>query len=70
MLAKSLDNVRSLAVRTVKPKHPATGALVLALITALLPDRWTRWIWPGALWATPVLAMITCVYLTIPWFRQ
>jgi amino acid permease len=48
----------------------AMGALVLGLVAALLPDRWTRRIWPGVLWATPVLAMIACVYLTIPWFRQ
>jgi hypothetical protein len=47
----------------------ATGALVFGLIAALLPDRWTRWFWPGLLWVTPILAMIACVYLTIPWFR-
>ena len=46
-----------------------TGALVFGLIAALLPDRWTRWFWPGLLWVTPILAMIACVYLTIPWFR-
>ena len=47
----------------------ATGALIFGLVAALLPNRWTHWFWPGLLWATPVLAMITCVYLTIPWFR-
>ena len=48
----------------------ATGALMFGLIAALLPERWTRWFWPGLLRATPVLAMIECVRLTIPWFRQ
>lgn len=47
----------------------AVGALLIGLAAALLPDRWTRWIWPGWVWVTPVVAMIACVYLTIPWFR-
>jgi hypothetical protein len=47
----------------------AIGALVFGLIAVLLPDRWTRWFWSGLLWVAPVLAMIECVYLTIPWFR-
>jgi hypothetical protein len=47
----------------------ATGALVFGLIATLLPEPWTRWFWPGLLWVTPILAMIVCVYLTIPWFR-
>jgi hypothetical protein len=48
----------------------ATGALVIGLVAAFLPNRWTRCFWPWLLWAIPVLAMIACVYLTIPWFRQ
>jgi hypothetical protein len=48
----------------------ATGALMFGLVAAWLPDRWTSWFWPGWLWVAPVLAMIVCVYLTIPWFRQ
>jgi hypothetical protein len=48
----------------------ATGALMLGLVAVLLPNRSTGWFWPGLLWAPPVLAMIACVYLTIPWFRQ
>ena len=48
----------------------ALGALVFGLIAALLPERWTRRFWPGWLWAIPVFAMIACVYLTLPWFRQ
>jgi amino acid permease len=47
----------------------ALGALVLGLVVAGLPDRWTRRVWPALLWVTPILAMIACVYLTIPWFR-
>jgi hypothetical protein len=47
----------------------ALGALIFGLIGALLPERLTRWFWPGWLWVVPALAMIACVYLTIPWFR-
>jgi hypothetical protein len=45
------------------------GALLFSLIAALLPDRSARWFWPALLWATPIIAMFVCVYLTIPWFR-
>jgi hypothetical protein len=48
----------------------ATGVLVFGLVGVLLPDRLTRWLWPWSLWAVPMLAMIACAYLTIPWFRQ
>jgi hypothetical protein len=47
----------------------ALGALICALVAALLPERWTRRLWPGWLWVVPVLAMLGCVYLTMPWFR-
>ena len=47
----------------------ALGALLFGLITALLPERWTRRFWPGWLWVVPALAMFACVYLTLPWFR-
>jgi len=47
----------------------ALGALLFGFLTALLPERWTRRIWPGWLWAVPALAMMACVYLTLPWFR-
>jgi hypothetical protein len=48
----------------------AVGALMVGFVAALLPEQCGRWFRPGLLWATPVLAMIACVYLTIPWFRQ
>ena len=48
----------------------AIGALMFGFVAALLPDRWTRWFWPGWLWMTPLFAMIACAYLTIPWFRR
>jgi hypothetical protein len=48
----------------------AIGALVVGLVAVMLPDRWMRWFWPWLLWATPVSAMIACVYLTMPWFRM
>jgi hypothetical protein len=47
----------------------ALGALIIGGVSALLPERWTQWIWPGWLWVVPTLAMIACVYLTLPWFR-
>jgi hypothetical protein len=46
------------------------GALVTGSIAALFPARWSRWFWPGWALVAPVLAMMACVYLTIPWFRQ
>jgi hypothetical protein len=46
------------------------GALVVGFIAALLPARWSSRIWLGWAWVAPVLAMIACGYLTIPWFRQ
>ena len=48
----------------------ALGALAMALVAAALPDRWSRPVWPSCVWSVPVVAMIGCVYLTIPWFRQ
>ena len=45
------------------------GALIAGLVAALMPERWTGPIWPGWLWVVPTLAMIACVYLTLPWFR-
>jgi hypothetical protein len=48
----------------------ALGALMLGLMAALVPERWTRRIWLGWLWVIPGSAMVACVYLTMPWFRQ
>jgi hypothetical protein len=47
----------------------ALGALVFGLLGAVLPEQWTRRIWPGWLWVAPLAAMSACVYLTMPWFR-
>jgi hypothetical protein len=46
------------------------GGLVIGLIAALLPDRLWRPYWSRCAWVVPVGAMIACVYLTLPWFRQ
>ena len=48
----------------------ALGALAIGLIAAFLPDRRSRPIWTWCACSVPVAAMIGCVYLTIPWFRQ
>ena len=47
----------------------ALGALLFGLIAVLLPEPWTRRFWPGWLWVVPAIAMLACVYLTLPWFR-
>lgn len=47
----------------------ALGALVVALVAAAVPERWSPRLSPGWLWAVPVFAMLACVYLTLPWFR-
>ncbi|HMF24510.1 MAG TPA: hypothetical protein VKG24_20630 [Pseudolabrys sp.] len=47
----------------------AVGALVIGLVAALLPDR-LSWFWARCVWIVPPIAMIACVYLTIPWFRM
>ena len=48
----------------------ALGALVVGLVAVSVPERWTRRFRFGwMLWVIPVLAMIGCVYLTLPWFR-
>jgi len=47
----------------------ALGALILSLVAAYLPDRWTHRVWSGSLWVAPLAAMIASVYLTLPWFR-
>ena len=46
----------------------AVGALVIGLLVALLPDRLCRF-WEWCVWVVPPMAMLACVYLTIPWFR-
>src|SRR5262245_29249492 len=46
----------------------AVGALAIAIVAALLPDRWFPF-WRWCVWIAPAAAMIACVYLTIPWFR-
>ena len=48
----------------------AIGALAIGLIAAVLPDRWFRLSWSWSVWLTPIVAMIACIYLTLPWFRQ
>ena len=47
----------------------ALAATALSLAATLLPDPWTRRLWPWSVWAGPVAAMLACAYLTLPWFR-
>ena len=48
----------------------ALGALVVGLVAVSVPERWTRRFRFGwMLWVIAVLAMLGCVYLTLPWFR-
>ncbi|MCK1282229.1 hypothetical protein IVB46_44145 [Bradyrhizobium sp. 61] len=47
----------------------ALGALIVALVAASLPGRSVRNLWSGWVWVIPILSMVACVYLTLPWFR-
>src|SRR5437899_1330433 len=47
----------------------ALGALIFGLVAAALPDGRMLRFWMVWFWVIPVLAMIACVYLTMPWFR-
>jgi len=48
----------------------ALGALVVGLVAVSVPEQWTRRFRIGwMLWVVAVLAMIGCVYVTLPWFR-
>jgi hypothetical protein len=47
----------------------ALGALMVGLVAAFFPERWTQRFWLEWLWVVPAAAMIACVYLTLPWFR-
>lgn len=42
------------------------GALLLSLIAVITPAQWTSWLKPDLVWILPTLAMIACVYLTLP----
>ena len=47
----------------------ALGALVSRLGCHVGSRSMDALVLLGLLWVTPILAMIVCVYLTIPWFR-
>jgi hypothetical protein len=47
----------------------AIAAFAIGLATTLLPDPLVRRLWPWSVLSGPVVAMIGCIYLTIPWFR-
>lgn len=47
----------------------ATGALIIGLLAVSLPDRSTRFFGRAWICATPVLAIVACVYLALPFFR-
>jgi hypothetical protein len=49
--------------------NAALGAFAAGVISIAVPQTWTRWVWPGWLWAIPVAAMGACVCFTLPWFR-
>jgi hypothetical protein len=47
----------------------ALGAVMLGIIGAFFPERWTPRISLTWLWIVPASTMIACVYRTLPWFR-
>jgi hypothetical protein len=48
--------------------YSAASAVVIGLFAVLLPRRLDRF-WAWCALVVPLMAMIACVYLTIPWFR-
>jgi hypothetical protein len=46
----------------------ALGALAVGVLAALLPGRLNRF-WAWCVCLVPLMGMIACVYLTIPWFE-
>jgi len=46
----------------------AVGALVVGVVATVLTER-LSWVWAWCIWTVPPLAMLACVYLTMPWFR-
>jgi amino acid permease len=47
----------------------ALGAMTVGLVAASFAGRSAQHIWQGWVWVIPILSMIACVYLTLPWFR-
>src|SRR6202008_5023810 len=45
----------------------ALGALLVGLVAVLVPKQWSHRLSQHWLWVAPVLAMMACVYLTLPW---
>ena len=48
----------------------ALGALIIGVFAILTPDRWLSWIWQGWVWLIPLVAMLMCVYFTLPMLRN
>src|SRR5262245_58950998 len=46
----------------------ALAALPVGIGAACVPEKWARRTWIGWLWVIPPLAMLACIYLTLPWF--
>ncbi len=46
----------------------AIGAFVVGVVAALLPGQWTQRLWLGWSCVASAVAMLVCVYLTLPWF--
>src|ERR1700760_1574185 len=47
----------------------ALGALMGGLLAVAFSGGGALHVWPGWVWVIPVLSMVACVYLTLPWFR-
>jgi hypothetical protein len=47
----------------------ALGALLPGLVAMALPKPWIERALARLIWALPAVAMLTCGYLTLPWFR-
>jgi hypothetical protein len=46
----------------------AIGAAIATAVAAVVPPRWTAWLWPGFTWAVPLAVILVLLFLLRGWF--